>query len=38
MGKQVKTLSGCPPTDGPGKLQANPDTDLTLARPMCQIN
>jgi hypothetical protein len=30
----MKTLSGCPPTDGSSKLQANPDTDLTaLAYP-----
>jgi hypothetical protein len=25
----MKTISGCPPTDGQGKVQANPDTNLT---------
>jgi hypothetical protein len=25
----MKTISGCPPTDGQSKVQANPDTNLT---------
>ena len=26
----MKTISGCPPDDGRGKVQANPDADLTV--------
>ena len=26
----MKTISGCPPDDGRGKAQANPDADLTV--------